>query len=399
LIRKKISYSFLLVIIFLFVSANIVFAENELEEGLYYQLIDPAGTIVHQTAHELEPGDQFINEDNAIYEVKRIENNIAYIEKIGDFDPSEFLTDNEFPQTNWYKKFFTFIFPSSATVPVEKKDGNNSLVGVYHTHDDESYKPTDGLASAPKGSGGIVKVGSRFAQEMEKKGLNVIHDKTSHYPHDATAYERSRRTAAQLVKQGTAAIFDVHRDAVPANVYALQKDGENLTKITIVLGRQNPNMKANESFAKKLKAIVDKKNPGLIKGILYAKGKYNQDLYPNLLLLEVGAHTNSRNAAEKSVSILSDSIPQLIGTTTGGGTGGGGGGTTTAERRGIGKALGWIIGLSVLGGGAFLLLNSGSFSEVTSRIKRFRSTELASFLGKNSKNSTPKNEENNDSKE
>ena len=51
-----------------------------------------------------------------------------------------------------------------------------------------------------------------------------------------------------------------------------------MTKVQIVLGRTNPNLKANEAFAKQVKAVVDKKYPGLIKGIFYGDGKYNQDL-------------------------------------------------------------------------------------------------------------------------
>lgn len=371
---------------------KIAFADSELNEELHYQLIDPLGTIVHQTSHILDLGDQFINEDNNIYEVKRIENYNAFVEKIGDFDPREFQISSELLQNHWYNNLYGVFFKNKTEIPVQKQDASKSLISLYHTHDDESYKSSDGYASAPKGNGGILKVGNSFTEALKNKGLATIHEKTSHYPHDAMAYDRSRRTATQLVKQKPAAIFDLHRDAVPPDVYALKKDGKDLTKITIVLGRQNPNLKANEAFAKKLKATVDKDTPGLIKGILYAKGKYNQDLYPKMLLLEFGSHTNLRDAAERSATLLADSIPELVGGTKPGTPSGGT--ATPGETKGISRALGWIIGLTVLGGGAFLLLNSGSLSEVSSRIKRLGRTEFASFLGKeNVKNAKSEKEE------
>ena len=40
--------------------------------------------------------------------------------------------------------------------------------------------------------------------------------KTPHDPHDAMAYDRSRRTAAELLKKNPIALLDIHRDAVPA---------------------------------------------------------------------------------------------------------------------------------------------------------------------------------------
>lgn len=393
--KSKLAIFFIIVTVLVLANNNTVLADSELSEDVYFEMVDPIGTVIHQTSHILDIGDQFINEDNNIYEVKRIEAYKAFVEKVGDFNPGEFDVSTEAPQSNWYDNFLAVLSKNEKVVAVQK-DGNKPLVALYHTHDDESYKPTEGYASASKGNGGILKVGDKFAQALENKGINISHDKTSHYPHDAMAYDRSRRTATQLIKQAPAAIFDIHRDAVPANVYALKKDGKDLTKVTIVLGRQNPNIKANEAFAKKLKTIADKNSPGLIKGILYAKGKYNQDMSPKMLLLEIGAHTNSREAAERGVTLLADSIPQLVGSTQPGAPSGGT--TTPGESKGIGKALGWLIGLTILGGGAFLLLNSGSLGEVSSRIKRLGRTELASYLGKEENNrSNPQEKKQDDS--
>ena len=67
-----------------------------------------------------------------------------------------------------------------------------------------------------------------------------------------------------------------------------------MTQIQFVVGRQNQNLGINRQYATSLKAVADQIFPGLIKGIFFGRGNYNQDLSPLNLLLEVGAHTNSR---------------------------------------------------------------------------------------------------------
>ena len=65
-----------------------------------------------------------------------------------------------------------------------------------------------------------------MAEQLEEKGVNVIHDTTLHTPHDAGAYDRSRRTAVQILKQRPAALFDVHRDAGPSEPYLTRENGK-----------------------------------------------------------------------------------------------------------------------------------------------------------------------------
>ena len=49
----------------------------------------------------------------------------------------------------------------------------------------------------------------------------------------------------------------------------------------MVVGRPESSNKDGKQFALQLKAIADKKHPGLVKGIFYSKGGYNQDIYPH----------------------------------------------------------------------------------------------------------------------
>ncbi|HYH04815.1 MAG TPA: stage II sporulation protein P, partial [Bacillota bacterium] len=99
-------------------------------------------------------------------------------------------------------------------------------------------------------------------------------------------------------------ILDIHRDAVPREEYTTQLNNKPAAKIQFVVGRENPNFQANNEFAKQVKKSVDKKYPGLVKGIFYGKGKYNQDLGPRAMLLECGSNTNSEQEAIRGARVF-----------------------------------------------------------------------------------------------
>ena len=131
---------------------------------------------------------------------------------------------------------------------------------LYNTHSDESYAPSSGTST--KDWGDVYKVAAAFEQALKKHGLDVVRSTDNHNPHDGGAYTRSRRTLARLLKERPVAAFDIHRDAVPPEVYRASVQGEDVTRITLVIGQQNQTRGQNLTFAKKLKSAADSKAPG-----------------------------------------------------------------------------------------------------------------------------------------
>lgn len=252
-------------------------------------------------------------------------------------------------------------------------------IGIYHTHSSESYVPTDGTESIPF-RGGIFKVGRVLAERLESKGVKVLHSMNPHEPRDKNAYYRSRRTAAELIRQNPVALFDVHRDGIPDPDYYREKvAGQNIAQLRLVVGRQNPNMNANLDFARKLMATANGIHPGLVKEIFIARGNYNQDLGPTTLLIEAGTYTNSRDEAERGVALLADAVPTVVG------VGPGSQGPTDVTRRetatpGGWKALGWLLVAALLGGGAFLVISSGGLNQAWERLRNVMGGEFAGVL-------------------
>ncbi|HHW60783.1 MAG TPA: stage II sporulation protein P [Syntrophomonadaceae bacterium] len=301
---RKFLIAILFSLICLSVYTPVVYAHNELQGGRYFTLINEKDEVIHRTAHQVSTGDIYITADNARYKVVKLEGFQAFCE----YEGKEKLS------RPWNRKGILGFDLFRHAVPAAQNK-KQPTIAIYHTHSDESYVPSDGKESI-RGNGGIYDVGQTLTVQLKKMGFNVVHSDNRHDPHDVNAYHRSRKTAVNLLQKGPDAIIDVHRDAVPADVYKTNLKGEDVTKVKLVLGRQNPNMKSNLEFAKSLKAAMDKQTPGLSNGIYIGKGDYNQDLSPRSVLVEVGAHTNSKEEAQKGVAMFAQTLPEVFGVNT-----------------------------------------------------------------------------------
>lgn len=349
--------------------------------GKAISIVDQKGSEISQACRGVAVGDEIINSEGQHYRVIKINKNQAIAKSLG--------MDKDFLAWNDY-----FTDERLAMAAAAPKKG---LVGVYHTHSDEAYVPSDGSESIPF-KGGIYDVGQSFVSRLkEKSGAKVIYDKTPHDPHDNAAYQRSRRTATNIMKQNPIAIIDVHRDGIPdPSYYKATVAKEDVSKLRLVVGRQNPNMQANLDFARRMMAYSNKVHPKIVKEIFMAKGNYNQDLMPTALLIEAGTHTNTKGEAERGVALFADAVPTVLGiqggpTTVGGTTrnqapGGGAGGITNrgAGDSGAWRAIGWILGLTLLLGGGFLLISTGSLKGLGQGISGL-GKEFTNYLGPISK--------------
>ncbi|KAF1086472.1 Stage II sporulation protein P (SpoIIP) [Sporotomaculum syntrophicum] len=351
--------------------------EADHRDGQVYKITDNGNKLLSQMSRTVSIGDELITDSGRHYRIKTIDGFNAQAEFTGmDRELVGYIDEYE-----------------DITVPVAGgQDWKQRPVALYHTHSAESYVPTDGTESKPY-NGGIFDVGDAMAAELKKKGINVLHDKTPHEPRDTNAYYRSRRTVADLMKKNPVAVIDVHRDGIPdPNYYSKNIDGKEATQVRLVVGRQNPKMQSNMEFAKRMMAYVNKVHPGLVKEIFIAKGNYNQDLMSTAMLVEVGTHTNSKEAAENGATLFADALPGLLGL---GGVAQTPGGFTSpgADSSAGWRTLVWIIGIAVLGGGAFLLISSGSWQNARKRLSGYWGREFAGFMAPMKKRLNKKGDE------
>ncbi len=376
--KKKVAALLLAALLLLPV---IALGEAGHDEGSIFQILDEQGTLITYFSGVPDAGDEYISGDNQHFEVISADTakKTAVAKKLGLY---------EMPDVSW--------LDADASLPVSAA-GKQKKIAIYCTHSDESYVPGDGTSSK-KGEGGIYDVGDEFKKEMEKLGVTVEYNKTTHHPHDSGAYRRSRPTAMKLIQAGPDAVFDIHRDGIPdPDEYNIKVGGENSSKVRLLVGRSNQNSAANKKFAAQIKAVGDKLYPGLIKDIYIGKGTYNQDLTPRGVLLEFGTHTTNKNRAENATAPMANVIFKAM---YGGVTGAAGAasdvgpsnnnaatnqdaGTPSAEdNTGAGNGILWVVGVFVAGLVIFALIATGSKQGTMNKLKRNVSEMTGGLFGK-----------------
>ena len=256
-------------------------------EGCVTVTVD--GAALFTLAGEVSEGDEYISADNTLYRIESVSGGAATAVRIGQED---------MPDVSWLdagdaQAVFAASVPAASSSTDSASGGGQKLIAMYVTHSDESYIPSDGTQSI-EGQGGIYDVARQFRDALQAQGIDVILDESTHLPHDSGAYRRSRQTAERLLENRPDAIIDIHRDGIPdQSEYTLTVNGENASRVRLLVGRSNQNSAVNREFAKQLKAVADKEYPGLVKDIFIGKGNYNQDLSPNAILLEFGTHTDN----------------------------------------------------------------------------------------------------------
>ena len=201
--------------------------------------------------------------------------------------------------------------------------GEGPTVLILHTHATESYVNFQDYRSLDPDYN-MVSVGNRLAELLESRGIGVIHHTAYHdQPSYNAAYEQSRMTIKdQLAKHPTIRlVLDLHRDAVTDQdgrqlAYTLQTPKGTAARMMLVMGSgsgglRHPNWQENLSVAVKLQAQLEKNTPGICRPVALRASRYNQDLDPGVLLIEMGAAGNTRQQALLAAEFLADAIFDL----------------------------------------------------------------------------------------
>ncbi|MFJ7363519.1 stage II sporulation protein P [Peribacillus frigoritolerans] len=185
------------------------------------------------------------------------------------------------------------------------------VVEIYHSHNRESYLPylkgvTDpDLAYHSKIN--ITKLGERMVEDLADKGIGSSLDKTDimgnlnnkglNY---AKSYQESRKSVQTALanNKDLEYLIDIHRDSKRKKYTTITIRGKEYAKIAFVIGGNNPNYEKNAALANKLHKALEKKYPGISRGVMKQGGSshngiYNQDLSGNAMLIEVGGVDNT----------------------------------------------------------------------------------------------------------
>lgn len=259
--------------------------------------VDPADAMAAAWIDEKELGTICVG--RIVPEVKKLQNNEDNREKTvqtGEEDDVKGTDSTEKEE----KKTEKDSGKSEKTV----RPSGDPLVIIYHTHASESYMPykeSNYHREAEKGT--VRDVGDVLEAELEKKGINVVHDKTVHdRPSYNESYNKSLATIEALRDKYPSALYiiDLHRDAAPASASEgkyIRINGKRTAKFSMVVGQANDNYVELYDFAEKISEKAETMYEGFGGAIIERNYNYNEYLTDRCLLLEIG---NNKNTIEEA---------------------------------------------------------------------------------------------------
>lgn len=219
---------------------------------------------------------------------------------------------------------------TQGTVDVPLGDGPQIL--IVHTHGSEAYSQADGDVYEESDAyrttdctHNVVRVGEEIATVFRAHGFQVIHDTTLFdYPAYNGAYDRSKAAVEQWLKEypSIKVVLDVHRDALvgaEGQVYKLvsEEAGNQVAQVMLVLGSpgsgaEHPRWKDNLAFAVKLQQGLTRGYTSLARPMVLRNSRYNQQLLPGSLLVEVGGHGNTLTEAVAGARLWADNVARTL---------------------------------------------------------------------------------------
>lgn len=197
---------------------------------------------------------------------------------------------------------------------------------ILHTHATESfaqigetYPESSHFRTLEEGYN-MVSIGDRVASVLEAAGIRVLHDRTFHdYPSYNGSYLHARRSIEDYLREypSIRLVLDLHRDASSGETQLRPLvSGSDCAQLMLVVGTNasgqgHPNWEENLALALKLHCLLEQDTPGIMRPLDLRSQRFNQDLSPGALLIEVGAAGNTRQEALTAAEALARAILKL----------------------------------------------------------------------------------------
>lgn len=214
--------------------------------------------------------------------------------------------------------------------------GGAPLVGIYHTHDYESYisefpeiRPKtaaewqNARIESKDPERNIIAVGLELARELCRRGITVVHSPSVNslpMGYDR-AYQVSYATAKYILEQypTVKVLLDIHRDGadLEKGTTTVVIGGRPAARVLMVVGvgngaQPNPNARQNLAWAEVIDQALDARYPGLSRGVARRPYWFNQHLTPGAALLEIGSPRNTMDEARHAARLVAEVLAELL---------------------------------------------------------------------------------------
>ena len=255
-----------------------------------------------------------------LYEKKADDIFTKLFSKIIDVNEPVSILENTFhfkPNTN-----MTYV-TNPKIEEVEKLEVNPSVY-IYNTHQSEAYQGNslEGYNIKP----GVMMASYLLQDKLAKQNIkaDVMEDNITDYLNlNNMSYNKSYIASRKFLEDALnkykdyKLIIDLHRDALPKDKSTVIINNKSCAKISFVIGVDHNNYEQNLKVANKINDKLKQKYPTLTRGIINKGGEgsngiYNQDLNPNIILIEIGAQENTIDEVLNTIDLLAPIIGEYI---------------------------------------------------------------------------------------
>ena len=233
----------------------------------------------------------------------------------------QFLPDNKLSSSTKLVKEPAMIVYASNIIETKVPETKDKKALLYFTHNHEAYKPVtkakNGKVTTSHQSENIVKFGEKLQTQLDFNGIQtdiLPLDNMAELEKREMLYDQSYNSIRPHVQKRLEEadydlIIDLHRDSIGADLTTAVHNGEKYAKVAFVVGLDHPNSAENKLKAQRLKDEMEKLVPGITRGLLLKSGKgvdgkYNQDLHPSIILIELGGSGNSEEQLNRTVAVI-----------------------------------------------------------------------------------------------
>ena len=207
--------------------------------------------------------------------------------------------------------------------------GQEPTVLILHTHTTESYtkagedyKETASYRTLDENYN-MLSIGDAVGRILAENGITAVHDRLLHdYPSYNGSYNDSRKSVTAYLEAypSIRLVLDLHRDAADTPNGQLrtvaQVEGQTTAQLMLVMGTggvglSHPDWEDNLALAVKLHALLERQAPGIMRPLILRGQRFNQDMSPGALLVEVGAAGNTHAEALRAARQLAIAIVSL----------------------------------------------------------------------------------------
>lgn len=194
---------------------------------------------------------------------------------------------------------------------MQSKVVKDKKIHIYNTHQSEEYKGYNVILGANYLKDCLSSQGYQCDVEANDfEGYKAVHN---------IAYNKSYSVSKMYLEQSLQSngeydlIIDFHRDSISKELSTINHNGKSYAKVMFVVGKSSGKFDAVNQLSQQLSDIVNSIVPKISRGVYVKQSHYNQGTSNNMVLIEVGAQSNTKEEIQATVEVIAEAIGKYLG--------------------------------------------------------------------------------------